>query len=55
MRWSQIPEFDSASSYHNIPFAGARTQQTWKLSMKVPVDEWLCRNFEKFKVIVQEG
>ena len=49
MGWSQVPEF------HNNPFAGARTQQTGKLSVKVPVDKWLCRKFQKLNLTVQEG
>ena len=32
-----------------------RTQHTDKVSVKVPVDEWLCRKFEKLNLTVQEG
>ena len=56
MGWSQTPEFDSASSSQDDnPLAGTRTQQTGKLSVKVPVDDWLCRKFEKLNVTVMEG
>ena len=48
MGWNQVPEFDSASSSQNDnPFAGTRPQEPGKVSVKVPVDDWLCRKFEK--------
>ena len=48
MGWSQVLEFDSASSsLDDNPFAGSRIPNTSKVSVKVPVDEWLCRKFEK--------
>ena len=54
MSWNEIPEFDSASSSQDDnPFT--RTSQTGKVSVKVPVDDWLCRKFEKLNLTVQEG
>ena len=48
MARNDIPEFDSASSSQDDnPFTGNRSTQTGKVSVKVPVDEWLCRKFEK--------
>ena len=45
MGWHQIPDYDSASSsLDNNPFAGSRVKPTGKVSVKLPVDEWLCRN-----------
>ena len=56
MAWNQVPEFDSASSsLADNPFAGTKPQETGKVSVKVPVDNWLCRKFEKLNVTVQEG
>ena len=56
MRWHQIPDFDSASStLDDNPFAGSRVKPTGKVSVKVPVDEWLCRKFEKLNLTVSEG
>ena len=56
MGWDQVPEFDSSSSAqdHN-PFAGTRPPQPGKVSVKVPVDDWLCWKFEKLNITVQEG
>ena len=43
MGWHQIPEFDSAtSSLDDDPFSGSRVKPTGKVSVKLPVDEWLC-------------
>ena len=56
MAWNDIPEFDlSSSSLDDNPFTGSRTPHTRKVSVKVPVDDWLCRKFEKLNLTVQEG
>ena len=53
---SYIPEFDSASSSQDDnPFTGSQASQTGKVSVKVPVDEWLCHKFEKLNLTLQEG
>ena len=56
MGWNQVPEFDSSSSAQDDnPFAGTKSQQLGKVSVKVPVDDWLCHKFEKLNITVQEG
>ena len=56
MGWNQVPEFDSSSSAQDDnPFAGTKSQQPGKVSVNVPVDDWLCRKFEKLNITVQEG
>ena len=56
MAWNDIPEFDSSSSSQDDnPFTRSRTSHTGKVSVKVPVDEWLYRKFEKLNITVQEG
>ena len=56
MGWHQIPDYDNtASSLDDNPFAGSRTKPTSKVSVKLPVDEWLCRKFERLNVTVAEG
>ena len=48
MGWHQIPDFDSASSsLDDNPFASSRVKPTGKVSVKLPVDEWLCRKYER--------
>ena len=41
--WHQIPEFDSVFSADDNPFAGSQVQPTGKVSVKLLVDDWLCR------------
>ena len=56
MGWHQIPDFDSASSsLDDNPFAGSRVKPTSKVSVKLPVDEWLCRKFDRLNLTVAEG
>ena len=56
MGWDQVPEFDlSSSAQDDNPFASARSHIPGKVSVKVPVDDWLCRKFEKLNITVQEG
>ena len=47
MGWHQIPEFDSVSSADNNPFAGSQAPPTGKVSVKLLLDDWLCRKMEK--------
>ena len=58
MGWDKIPEFDSVSSSHDNPFARSRVQPTGKVSVKLPVDDWLCRKMEfrqKLNFTITEG
>ena len=54
--WNDIPEFDSSSSSQSDnPFTGSQTSHTGKMSVKVPLDDWLYRKFEKLNLTFQEG
>ena len=55
MGWHQIPEFDSVSSADNNPFDGSRAPPTCKVSVKLLVDDWLCRKMQKLILTVAEG
>ena len=56
MGWHQIPDYDHSSySQDDNPFAGSRTKPAGKVSVRLPVDEWLCRKFERLNVTVAEG
>ena len=55
MGWDKIPEFDSVSSSDDNPFACSRVQPTGKVSLKLPVDDWLCRKMEKLNLTIPEG
>ena len=52
----QIPEFETSSSLaDDNPFAGLRTQPTRKISVKLPIDEWLCHKLEKLNLTIVAG
>ena len=55
MGWHKIPEFETVSSSDDNPFAGARVQPTGKVSVKLPVDDWLCRKMDKLNLTITEG
>ena len=56
MGWHHIPDNDnSAASMDDNPFAGSRVKRTCKVSVRLPVDEWLCRKMEKLNLTVAEG
>ena len=42
MNWHRVPEFETVSSTaDDDPFAGTCVQPTGKVSVKLPVDDWL--------------
>ena len=56
MNWHNIPEFETVSSAaDDNPFAGARVQPTGKVSVKLPVDDWLCRKMSILNLTITEG
>ena len=56
MNWHRVPEFETVSSTaDDNPFAGARAQPTRKVSVKLPVDNWLCRKMVNLNLTVKEG
>ena len=56
MNWHRVPEFETVSStVDDNPFAGARTQPTGKVSVKLPVDDWLCRKMSSLNLTIKEG
>ena len=55
MGWHKVPEFETVSSSDDNPFAGARTQPTGKVSVKLLVDYWLCRKMDKLNLTITKG
>ena len=55
MGWHKVPEFESVSSSDDNPFAGSPVQPTSKVSVKLPVDDWLCKKMEKLNLTITEG
>ena len=55
MGWHKVPEFESVSSSDDNPFASSCVQPTSKVSVKLPVDNWLCKKMEKLNLTITEG
>ena len=56
MNWHKLPEFETVSSTaDDNPFASARVQPTGKVSVKLPVDDWLCRKMSSLNLTITEG
>ena len=56
MNWHKVPEFETVSSTaDDNPFAGACVQPTGKVSVKLPVDDWLCRKMSSLNLTIKEG
>ena len=56
MGWTYIPDMDTATSTSDDnPFAGPKTQPIGKVSVKMPIDEWLCRKMGKLNLTLVEG
>ena len=56
MNWHRVPEFETVSSTaDDNPFAGAHTQPTSKVSVKLPVDDWVCRKMSSLNLTIKEG
>ena len=56
INWHKIPEFETVSSAaDDNPFAGARVHPTGKVSVKLPVDDWLCRKISNLNLTITEG
>ena len=56
MNWHKDPEFETVSNTaDDNPFAGARVRPTDKVSVKLPVDDWLCRKMSTLNLTLTEG
>ena len=56
MNWHKVPEFETVSSTaDDNPFAGARVRPTGKVSLKLPVDDWLCRKMSSLNLTLTDG
>ena len=56
MNWHKVPEFETVSSTaDDSPFAGARVRPTGKVSVKLPVDDWLCHKMSNLNLTLTEG
>ena len=56
MNWHRVPEFKTVfSTADDNPFASTCVQPTGKVSVKLPVDDWLCRKMSSLNLTIKEG
>ena len=56
MGWHQVPDLDSsATSAEDNPFAGPKIQTPGKVSVKLPIDEWLCKKMSRLNLTLVQG
>ena len=56
MGWTHIPDMDTtASTSDDNPFTGPKSQPTGKVSIRIPIDKWLCRKMGKLNLTLVEG
>ena len=56
MGWSHIQDMDTFNNTaEENPFAGPKTQVPGKVSVQMPVDDWLCRKLSKLNITLVEG
>ena len=56
MGWSHNPDMDSSTnpSDDNL-FTGPKTQVLGKMSVQLPIEDWLCRKLNKLNTTLVEG
>ena len=56
MGWHHVLDLDSsAATADNNPFAGPKLQTPGKVSVNLPIDEWLCQKMSKLNFTLVQG
>ena len=56
MGWTYISDVDTSfSSADDNPFAAPKQQPLDRISVKLPIDEWLCKKMKKLNITLLEG
>ena len=56
MGWTHIPDVDtSSSSADDNLFAASKQQPLGRISVKLPIDKWLCKKMDKLNITLVEG
>ena len=56
MGWSHVPDVDSGTkTSDDNPFAGPKLQTPGKVSVNLPMDEWLCNKLSKLNITLVQG
>ena len=56
MGWSNIPDLDSATTgSDDNPFSGPKASVPGKVSVQMPMEDWLCKKLSKLNITLVEG
>ena len=56
MSWSNIPDLDSATTgSDDNPFSGPKASAPEKVSVNMPMEDWLCKKLGKLNITLVEG
>ena len=56
MGWHHVPDLDSSTATaDDNPFAGPKLQTPGKVSVNLPIDEWLCKKMSKLNLTLVQG
>ena len=55
MGWSHVPDVDSSNPSDDDPFAGPKAPAPSKVSVQMPMEEWLYKKLAKLNVTLVEG
>ena len=56
MGWSNIPDMDSATTgSDDNPFSGPKVTVPGKISVQMPMEDWLCRQLGMLNITLVEG
>ena len=55
MGWSNIPDMDSTNTASDNPFSSLKATVPGKVSVQMPMEDWLCRKLSKLNITLVEG
>ena len=56
MGWSNIPDLDSATTGSDgNPFSGLKASVPGKVSLQMPMEDWLCKKLNRLNITLVEG
>ena len=56
MGWHHVPDLDSSTATaDDNPVAGPKLQTPGKVSVNLPIDEWLCKKMSKLNLTLVQG
>ena len=55
MGWTRVPDMDSSNPLDDNPFAGPKAPVPNKVSVQMPMEEWLCKKLSKLNLTLRRN